>query len=204
MELFDFAPSGNCHKIRLMLSFLQTPYQLQSIDPAKFEQKSPAFLTMNPWGQLPVLKDGKNTIWDSQAILVYLARQSADPSWLPLEADSMGRIMQWLSVAANEVAHGPALLRLHYKFGRFIDVEASQKIALTTLTIVEQQLKVEPWLAAKHITIADLAIYPYLALAPEAKLDLTPYPAICQWLRRIQSLPNYVGMPGMWEQQTSH
>lgn len=201
MELFDFGPSGNCHKIRLMLSILQIPYQRQTIDPAKFEQKTPAFLNMNPWGQLPVLKDGATTLWDSQAILVYLARQYADPSWMPLEAASLGRIMQWLSTAANEVARGPADLRVHYKFGRAINIEEAQKIALTTLTILEQRLTVEPWLAAQHITIADIAIYPYIALAPEAKLDLNPYPALCRWITRIQSLPNYVGMPGMWGQQ---
>lgn len=193
------AVSGHSHKIRLMLSLLQLKYQSVPIDGSKLEQKTPPFLQMNPFGQVPVLKDGETIVWDSQAILVYLARQYSDPFWLPLDAVGLARVMQWLSTAANEVARGPATLRVHYKFGRSIALEDAQQVSATTLQILEQHLKSELWLAAKHITIADIAIYPYIALAPEANIDLTLYPAICLWIARIQALPNYVGMPGMWK-----
>jgi len=199
MELFEIAPSGNCHKIRLFLSLLQVPYQSVQVDVAKLEQKSEPFLKMNPFGHVPVLKDGASVVWDSQAILIYLARQYATPPWLPLDAVGMARVMEWLSTAANEVAHGPSALRVHYKFGLAIAMEQAQQLTAAVMKILEQHLKAEDWLAADHITIADIAVYPYIALAPEGKIDLTPYPAICQWLGRIQALPNYVGMPNMWQ-----
>lgn len=201
MELYEIAPSGNCHKIRLFLSLLQVPYQSVQVDVANMEQKSAPFLKMNPLGQLPVLKDGETMIWDSQAILVYLARQYAPPTWLPLDAVGLSRVMEWLSTAANEIARGPSTLRVHYKFGRAIAMEDALQATATVLPILEQHLENEAWLAAKHITIADIAVYPYIALAPEGKIDLTPYPAICQWLSRVQALPNYVGMPHMWQKK---
>lgn len=199
MELFEIAPSGHCHKIRLFLSLLQVPYQSVQVDVANLQQKSAPFLKMNPLGQVPVLKDGETVVWDSQAILVYLARQYAAPSWLPLDAVGLSRVMEWLSTAANEVARGPSTLRVHYKFGRAIAMEDAQQVTTVALQILEQHLKSADWLAAEHITIADIAIYPYIALAPEGKVDLTPYPSICLWLSRIQALPNYVGMPHMWQ-----
>ena len=199
MELYEIPPSGNCHKIRLFLSLLQIPYTSVQVDVANQQQKSASFLKMNPLGQLPVLKDGETVVWDSQAILVYLARQYAEPAWFPQDAVGMSRVMEWLSTAANEVARGPSSLRVHYKFGRTIAMEDAQLATVTVMQLVEQHLKTENWLAAEHITIADIAVYPYIALAPEGKIDLTPYPAICRWLSRIQTLPNYVGMPLMWQ-----
>jgi len=199
MELFEIVPSGNCHKVRLLLSLLQVPYQSVQVNVANLEQKSAPFLKMNPFGQVPVLKDGETVVWDSQAILLYLARQYAAPSWLPLDAVILSRVMEWLSVAANEVARGPNLLRVHYKLGRAIALEDAQQFTAGVLQVLEQHLKSGDWLAAEHITIADIAVYPYIALAPEGRIDLTPYPAICRWLSRIQALPNYVGMPEMWQ-----
>jgi len=199
MELFEIPPSGNCHKIRLFLSLLQVPYQSAHVDVANLQQKSESFLKMNPLGQLPVLKDEDIVLWDSQAILVYLARQYAAPSWLPLDALGMSRVMEWLSTAANEVARGPSALRVHYKFGRAIAMDDALQATATVMSLLEQHLKTVNWLAADHITIADIAVYPYIALAPEGKIDLKPYPAICSWLNRIQALPNYVGMPEMWQ-----
>ena len=198
MELFEFAQSGHSHKARLMLSLLQLPYKSVLVNGTNLEQKTEAFLKMNPFGQVPVLKDGGTIVWDSQAILVYLARQYAEPSWLPLDAAVMSRVMAWLSIATNELVRGPAALRVHYKLGRAISLEDAEQLTVTLLHILEQHLQSKDWLAAAHITIADIAIYPYIALAPEGKVDLTPYPAICRWLSRIQALPNYAGMPGMW------
>ena len=201
MELYDFGPSGNCHKVRMLLSFLQLPYQSIHVDVTKLEQKSEQFLMMNPFGQVPVLKDGETVVWDSQAILVYLALKYAEPFWLPLDAVGMSRVMEWLSTAANEISNGPGALRVHYKFGRAIAIGFAQQVTTNVLRVLEQHLKTNNWLAAKNITIADIAVYPYVALAPEGKIDLALYPAVCQWLSRIQVLPNYVDMPGMWRSE---
>lgn len=198
ITLHEFAASGNCHKVRLMLSLLNLSYQSKLVKGSDREHKSSDFIRMNPFGQVPVLTDGDVVVRDSQAILVYLARQYGGEQWLPMDAAGMSRIAAWLSTAANEVARGPNALRLHHKFGRQIDVTAAQGITGQLFRILETVLEKQDWLAFERATIADVAMYPYVALAPEGLIDLQPYPAICSWLGRMQALPGYLGMPGMY------
>lgn len=197
LKLYQFAVSGNAHKARMLLSFLGLDYESIAVDGLNKQHKTAEFLAMNPFGQVPVLVDGDFSLRDSNAILVYLARQYGNTDWLPNEPQALAQVMAWLATSANELAWGPSRLRVHYKFGREINVAESEQITANLLAILEAQLTASDWLALDHITIADLAIYPYIALAPEGKVDLSPYPAILAWLRRIQALPNYVGMAGM-------
>lgn len=78
ITLYEFALSGNCHKIRLMLSLLGLDYQSMAVNSSKQQQKSADFLAMNPFGQVPVLTDEDVIVRDSQAILVYLAKKYGD------------------------------------------------------------------------------------------------------------------------------
>lgn len=197
ITLYDLDASGNCHKVRLLLSILGVQYHSRPVNIMENEHKSEQFLQMNPFGQVPVLTDGDIVLRDSQAILVYLAKRYGDKTWLPEDAAAMGQITAWLSTAANEVARGPNDLRLHYKFGRQLDLAAAQQITQSLYGIVEQHLQNTDWLVGEHITIADVAVYPYIALSPEGKVNLKPYPALLRWIERIQALPGYVGMPGM-------
>ena len=198
MKLYEFPLSGHSHKARLMLSLLGQEYESVILNGQEREQKSAPFLTKNPFGQVPVLEDGDTVIRDSQAILVYLARQYGAEHWLPLAPAAMAQVIAWLSTAANEVTRGPNALRLHHKFGRDINLAEAQQITTTLLNILQTQLARQRWLAGDQVSIADIAVYPYLALAPEGGIDLHPYPAITNWLSRIQSLERYVGMPDMW------
>lgn len=199
ITLYEFALSGNCHKIRLMLSLLGLEYTSILVDGSQKQQRSANFLAKNPFGQVPVLSDDEVVIRDSQAILVYLARKYGNTNWLPEDAATLAEVNAWLSTAANDVALGPNRLRLHHKFGRDINVDESSQITLNLLAILQQQLAFRPWLVSEQTTIADIAIYPYIALAPEGGIELAPYPAVTAWLSRIQALPGYVGMPGMWQ-----
>jgi glutathione S-transferase len=199
MTLYEFALSGNSHKIRLMLSLLGLGYRSVIVNGSERQQKSVDFLSMNPFGQVPVLTDDDVIVRDSQAILVYLARKYGNEQWLPNEATALAEVAAWLSTAANEVSMGPNRLRLHYKFGRAINSEESRQTAINLLNILQGRLEKYEWLATDHLTIADIAIYPYIALAPEGRLDLESYPAVTGWVSRIQALPGYVGMPGMWQ-----
>jgi len=199
MTLYEFALSGNCHKIRLMLSLLGLDYRSVIVNGSERQQKSVDFLSMNPFGQVPVLTDDDVIVRDSQAILVYLARKYGNEQWLPNEATALAEVATWLSTAANEVSMGPNRLRLHYKFGRAINIEESRQTAINLLNILQERLAKHHWLATDHITIADIAVYPYIGLAPEGRLDVESYPAVTDWVSRIQALPGYVGMPGMWQ-----
>lgn len=176
-------------------------YQSVVVKGSEQQQKSADFLAMNPFGQVPVLADDDVIVRDSQAILVYLAKKFGNGQWLPNDVPPLAALVSWLSTATYEVALGPNRLRLHYKFGRDFDIEESRQVSIKLLDIMQARLESHPYLATNQITIADIAVYPYIALAPEAKIDLSPYPAVIAWLNRIQVLPGYVGMPGMWQSE---
>ncbi len=195
IRLYDTEPSGSCHKVRLLLSLLGLDHELVPVDFHGGEHRTPAFRKINPFGEIPVLVDGAITLRDSQSILVYLARRYGDESWLPLQPEAMARVMQWLSVAGNEIQNGPNPARRAVVFGRKFDLAAAQKASHRLLTVMDAHLRDRDWLAADHPTIADIACYPYLAVVPEGSVDLTPYPNVRAWIDQIESLPNAVPMP---------
>lgn len=199
ITLYDMPLSGNCHKVRLLLSFLALPYQTRPVDLVGGEQRSPDYLQINPFGQVPVLHDDGLIIRDSQAILVYLAKRYGGEPWWPDDAYRLAQIAAWLSTAANEIGNGPAMLRVHHKFGRAIDTARARQTAEKVLDIIYRHLESRDWLAGDSVSIADIAVYPYLALAPEGGIDIGAYTNIVAWFQRIRALPGYVLMPGMWQ-----
>lgn len=203
LELFEFALSGNCYKVRLMLSLLNLKYESRLVNGPEREHKSETFLSMNPFGQVPVLKDKNVILRDSQGILVYLARAYGEENWFPNDPVQMGEVVAWLSTAANEVSRGPGALRSHYLLGRPINLEETMLVTENLLSILEKRLSTKHWLATNSVTIADIAIYPYIALGNQGKVDLSPYPNIRKWLQRIESLPGYIPMPGVQLQAES-
>ncbi|MFB2898489.1 glutathione S-transferase family protein [Aerosakkonemataceae cyanobacterium BLCC-F50] len=197
MKLYHTELSGNCHKVRLMLSLLEIKHERVLVDLAGGEHKSADFLELNPLGQVPVLMDGDTLIRDSQAILVYLTRKYEREDWLPLEAESMAKVMQWLSFAANEINTSLFIARLHFRFGMDFDWERAQQKGKQVLQIIDDHLQGRNWLEQDRATIADIACYPYVGLAPEGKVALEPYPNIIAWIDRIKQLPSYEAMPGL-------
>lgn len=197
IELYEFALSGNCHKVRLMLSLLGLEYRSIVVRGAEREHKQETFLALNPFGQVPVLVDAGLAVRDSQAILIYLARKYGGLTWWPDEAGELAAVTPWLFMAANEIARGPNAARLHRKFGVRLDYDAALSVAAEVMGIIETHLSGRAWLALERPSIADIACYPYLALAWEGGIELAPYPALRDWFMRLQHLPGYVAMPGM-------
>jgi len=105
--------------------------------------------------------------------------------------------MQWLSTACNEIARGPMDARAFYKFNLDIDIERAQAKSKAILTIIDNHLAERNWLELNRATIADVACFPYIALSHEGKISLDAYPNVLQWIARIKTLPNYIGMPGI-------
>lgn len=198
MKLYSHPLSGNSHKVRLLLALMKIDYEEIVVDLLNGEHKKPEFLAMNPRGQVPVLVDGDATIYDSQAILVYLVNKyGGGDKWLPSDPLGRARVMQWLSFAANEVHHGPFLARLHFLLGLPLDIALAQERSHAALRILDDHLAKNTWLAADRPTIADIAVMPYVGLAPEGKVSLDGYPHVVAWLDRIRALPGYVGMAGL-------
>ena len=197
IKLYDFERSGNCYKVRLFISLLDLKSERVSMNLATKEQKTPEFLAMNPLGQVPVLKDGEFILPDSQAILVYLARKYGK-HWLPDDAESLSLIVRWLAISASEVSQGVAAARLFYLFKmKDIDLKSVTEKAIAFLQQLEQHLSDRTWLELEQPTIADLAVFPYVALAPDGKIELQPYPNILAWCDRLKQLPGFISMPGI-------
>jgi glutathione S-transferase len=192
MKLYYHPLSGHSHRARLFLSLLGLAHELVLVDLKKREQKSPELLKLNRFGQVPVLQDGDTVISDSNAILVYLARSQDRTDWLPQTPAGIARVQRWLSVAAGEIARGPASARLVTVFGAPIDAEDAIRRAHAVLAVVEEELAASGWLAAGHPTIADVALYSYISSAPEGNVDLAGYPNVLAWLGRIEALPGFV------------
>ncbi len=197
MILYHAPNSGNAFKARLFLSLLGLDHEITDVDLRAGGNRATQFLALNPRGQIPVLVDGDKVIWDSQAILVYLARRYGSEDWLPLDPEPLARVMQWLAVAENELLFGLARARAVVLFGRPWDYEQSKTLGEAGLKVLDDHLGDRDWLAADRPTIADIACYPYVALAPEGKISLAPYPTISPWIRRVQQLDGYVDMVGI-------
>lgn len=192
MKLHYSPKSGHAHRARLFLSLLGVAFELVEVDLAARQHKSADFLRMNAFGQVPVLEDDGVAIADSNAILVYLARKFARRDWYPTDALGAARVQRWLSVAAGQLAQGPASARLATLFGAKIDAPAAIDRAHALLAVIEAELVRSGWLAADRPTIADVALYSYVARAPEGNVALDRYPHVRAWLQRIEALPGFV------------
>jgi glutathione S-transferase len=199
IKLYGHEVSGNSYKVRLMLSLLNLEYEWIKIDLMKAEQKSPAYLAMNPFGQVPFLVDGETKLADAQAILVYLARQYGGEKWLPLEAIPLAQVIRWLSTTAGEVRQGLENARLYHLFGTGtnINIERATQKAEFILTQLNQHLSTRTWLEFEHPTIADVAVFPYIDLAGDAKISTASYPHVLAWIDRVKQLPGYISMSGI-------
>ena len=194
MKLYDAALSGHAHRARLFLSLLDVPFELVPVDLASGQHKSADFLAMNPLGQVPVLDDDGTFVADSNAILVYLAKKYGRTDWLPEDALGAARVQRWLSVAAGQIAFGPAAARMVKLFKASFDADEVIGRAHAILAVVDRELTSRDWLVGDAPTIADVALYSYIARAPEGDVDLAAYAHVRAWLGRIEALPGFAAM----------
>ncbi len=199
LKLFDREASGNCYKVRLLLSFLDVPYERIPVvvkDGKNVIDSS--YLQLNPRGQIPTIQDGDVTLWGSTAILCYIAsRYDKSGRWLPHDPVSFGQTMQWLELAQNEILSGLARARAIVRFNLTADLAAIQQLGIRALGVLESHLGHETWLASDAPTIADIACFPYVALASEGKIDTSSYAGVQRWIANLKSLDRFVGMPGI-------
>lgn len=193
MKLYYYAPSGHAHRAALFLSLAGVPHERIEVNLAAGAHRHPEFLALNAFGEVPVLDDNGVIIADSLAILVYVARKLELCDWLPADPVVEAQIQRWLSVAAGKIAYGVCAARLVTLFGVPFNVEEVVARAHATLVVVEQTLEGQPWIAGTSgPSIADVALYSYVARAPEGNVDLSGYPRVRAWLRQIEGLPGFL------------
>ena len=196
IRLYRSALSGHSHRVELFLSLLGLPFELVDVDLAAGAQKRPDFLTMNSFGQVPVIQDGEVTLADSNAILVYLARRYAADveQWLPSDPLAAAHVQRWLSVAAGLLAFGPAYARVIQLFKSPASPDDAIARAHSLFKVMEQQLGQSAFLTGSTPTLADVANYSYVARAPEGNVSLADYPQLRAWLARMEALPRFLPM----------
>ena len=192
IKLYTTKNSGNGYKVRLLAAMVGAPFEQVFLDFNTREHKQPAFLKINPRGQVPAIEVDGKVIWDSTACLVYVARRYGGESWLPTEPLAMAEVTQWLALAANEIQSGIQAARGILRMNRPGNLEECQARARIALDVIEAQLAGSPWLALGRPTVADIACQAYVGVADEAGIDMNAYPNTRAWLKRIEGLPGWV------------
>ncbi len=207
MKLYSFDESGNSYKVRLLLALLGLDYELVNVSLMDDEQHQEPFLSVNPRGEVPVLVDGALVLRDSAACLVYIAGTHGRGDWWPGDSQGQSRVMEWLAFAASWVQYGVFTARALVSFGIPANglpadypgesLSAAVIRGRRSLEILEAHVRDHPWLACGRPTIADIAVFPYIALAPMGDISLSPYRAVERWIKSVKALPGFVAMPGL-------
>lgn len=195
ITLYDYLPSQNAYKVRLLLSQLQRPYRTELVSIFEGEGQTEAYLTANPMGAVPAirLEDGR-FIAESNAILTYLAEGSR---FLPADPATRGRVMQWLFFEADYVQNGIASLRYWTLTGKLGNrgrelVEQRRETALRTLRVLDRELGDRRFLVGQDYTIADISLFAYVHRSHEAGLPLVDYANVVAWTQRVMDQPNFL------------
>ena len=197
MKLYGFPPSPNTWKVRALASYLKIPLELEFVDLIKGAQYAPAYLALNPTGRTPTLVDGDFTLWESTAILQYLASKTSTPLW-PNDARSRADITRW---QCWQLAHwgaqacGPLTFENLVK--KFVNLGAPDQVAVAKATeafnkeakVLDAHLSKRKYLVNDALTIADFTVAAPLFHAQGAGMPVAPYAHLRSWFERVSALP---------------
>jgi len=194
-RLYDYLPSGNGYKVRLLLTQLGIPFELTEVDIVKGLTRTPEFLAKNPNGRIPTLEIEPGVFLpESNAILFYLAEGTP---FVPADRLERARVLQWMCF--EQYSHEPniatARFWLHYlgvTEERRAAFEQKRVLGYAALGVMEQHLEGRTFFVGERYSIADIALYAYTHVADEGGFDLAPYPAIRAWLERVRAQPRHV------------
>ena len=195
IRLYDFLPSGNGYKVRLLLSQLAIPFELVEMDITKGETRTPEFLRKNPNGRIPLVElENGEYLAESGAALFYFAEGTP---FLPDGRWHRAQVLQWMFF--EQYSHEPyiAVARawLHI-FGldeeRKRQLPQKQQLGYDALDVMETHLSGRAFFVDDRYSIADIALYAYTHVAEEGAFDLSRFPAVRTWLARVHDQPGYI------------
>jgi glutathione S-transferase len=192
--LYDNKLSRNGYKIRLLAAHAGLALERIEIDILKGESRTEAFLSRNVAGRIPVLTlDDGTHLAESNAILYYLAQGTAFWPATPLEQTE---VLRWMFFEQNSIECTIGTARFWKKLGKDRtrpDAFAHRiEASLDGLSVLEARLAGRNLVATERVTIADLALYGYVSVAADAGIDLAEFPAVTQWMRRLEALPGHI------------
>ncbi|MDH6078646.1 glutathione S-transferase family protein [Chrysosporum ovalisporum FSS-45] len=197
LQLYDFLPSGNSYKIRLLLTQIGMPFQRININILKGESRTPEFLSKNPNGKIPVLEINTGQyLAESNAILVYL---SEGTEFLPYDRFLRAQVLQWLFF--EQYSHEPFIATSRFWISILgqakeyhTAIEQKREPGYAALKLMENHLITHDFFVSHRYTIADIALFAYTHVADEGGFDLSKFPAIQAWMERVKSQPRYISI----------
>lgn len=198
ITLHGFSPSGNCHKVRLLLEQLGRPYRWVETDSSRGATRTPEFLALNPNGKVPLLAlDDGRTLAESNAMLCWLAEGT---EYMPADAWQRAQALSWMFF--EQYSHEPYVAVARFIRGwtpaaspRRAELPRLRERGHQALAVMERHLLSAPWFSGPCYGIADIALFAYTDVAGEGGFDLAPYPALRDWLARVRATPGFVPMP---------
>ncbi len=196
MLLYDSAVSGNCYKVRLLLSYLGLEYERRELDVIDRSNRAEVLGDLNPGLRVPtlILDDGR-PLAESNAIIWYLAQGTR---YLPSDEFERAKVLQWLFF--EQYSHEPYIAVARFWVAVLKgppsqeELEAKHRGGYAALDAMERQLASRPYLVGASYTLADLALYAYTHVAHEGGFNLSRYPAIGSWLGRVAEQPRHVSI----------
>lgn len=197
LKLHEYASSGNCYKIRLLLTQLGIPFQRIQVDILRGESRTEDFLQKNPNGRIPVLEISRDQfLAESNAILYYL---SAGTPFFPQDKWAQAQVMQWLFF--EQYSHEPYIATSRFWItilGKSEEYREALKQksdgGYAALGVMEKHLENHSFLVGEQYSIADIALFAYTHVADEGGFDLSSFPAILAWIERVKSQPKYISI----------
>ena len=194
-RLYDYLDSGNGYKIRLLFALLQRPYSWTELDIMKGETRTPQFLAKNANGRIPTLElDDGTFLAESDAILWYLAEGTP---FIPADRVGRARVLQWMFF--EQYSHEPYVATPRFIVRHFpadsprrAELPDRLKRGRDALQVMEDHLKSHTYFVNETYSIADIALYAYTHVAPEAGLDLSAYPGVLAWIGRVAAQPRHI------------
>jgi glutathione S-transferase len=203
ITLYDFELDENCYKVRLLLSVLGLAYRKVAVNmvPGR-EHLAPPLMALNPRGSLPILSDGEVVLSEAEAIMTYLARAYDDGNtWLPATPGAHGLVAMWLQFAIRDL-HAAFLARRLAMFDEPGDEVALGLAARRAFRLMEDHMTAREfdraaWFVGDKPSLADLALFPAIALSRDFGIEHEAYPALRRWMRRVRTIPGFMTMPGI-------
>ena len=194
-RLYDYLPSGNGYKVRMVLRELELPYELVEVDILRGGSRTPAFLAKNPNGRIPVLEiPGEGFLSESHAIIGFLAEGS---ELVPEKRLDRARMWQWLCFEQYNLEPNVATARFWLHSLHKSEAELGEKLVdkrrlgFAALDVLEQGLAGRRYLVGDRYSLADIGLYAYTHVADEGGFPLDRYPAIRDWCARIAARPRH-------------
>jgi glutathione S-transferase len=192
LRLYDYPPSGNCLKVRILLHHLRLPYERVLTDIFGGDTLTEEFRAKNTARQTPVLEVDGQYLPESNVILWFLAEGTP---YLPGSPFVRAQVLRWLLFERDQI-EAIAALRFRIRVGLLSpdDHQVEVRLAASHRAIgyLDHHLSERRFLVDDRYTIADISNYAYAHVAPEIGVLLEPYPAIKRWVAEIESQPGFV------------